>query len=166
MHRRRKTNRERARGKGQGKNSLRTTRIGEILMIRRDVFLEVRIRFHSHDILDGGKDCLDKAIKLGDIGELGIEDLSHERAGRGGIMDLNQLYVRRQIWEGCRQLWLCRVCGAHHSPPLSPIPRHQTPHHGTMHLNHVLPILLLTQPFLPIPHNRQHEFLARLLALQ
>lgn len=58
-------------------------------MIRRDVFLEVRIRFHSHDILDGGENSLDKAVQLGDVCELGVEDLGHECAGRGGVVDLS-----------------------------------------------------------------------------
>ena len=62
-------------------NSLRTTGIGEILMVRRDVLLEIWICFHGHDILDGGEDGLYKAIELRDVCKLGVEDFSHEGAG-------------------------------------------------------------------------------------
>ena len=58
-------------------------------MIRRDVFLKVRIRLHGHDILDGGENRLDEAVQLGNVGELRVEDFGHERTGVGHVVDLS-----------------------------------------------------------------------------
>lgn len=128
-------------------------------MIRGDVFLEIGVCFHGHDVLDGGEDGLNVTVDLGDIGELWVENLGHQAAGGGGVVDLT-------IFSASSTPTRQYIQASYHSPPLRPIPRHQTPHHRTMHLHHILPILLFAQTFLPIPHDGQHEFLTRLLALQ
>lgn len=46
-------------------------------MVGRDVFLEVRVRLHGHDVFNGGEDGLDEAIIVCDVCELRVEDLAH-----------------------------------------------------------------------------------------
>ena len=76
--------RKRRNGKNRGgseKDILRPPGIRKVLMIRRDIFLEIGIRFHRHDIVNAGKNGLDEAVVVHDVCELGVEDVGHEGAG-------------------------------------------------------------------------------------
>lgn len=57
-------------------------------MVGRDVLFEVRVRFHGHDVLDGGEGSLDEAVVLHDVCELGVENLGHQGLGGGRVVDL------------------------------------------------------------------------------
>ena len=151
---------------------LRSTCISKVLMVGRDVFLEIRIGLHGHDVLDRGEDGLDEAVDFGDIRKLGVEDFGHKGAGGGGVVDLFDLLVHHdplylQLVKALEVVEKIRgSIIAHHSPPLSPISRHQASHHRIMHFNHILSVFFLAQPFLPVTHNSQNEFLAWFLAFQ
>ncbi len=64
-------------------------------MVGRDVFFEIRIGFHGHDVLDRGEDGLDEAVDFGDICKLGVEDFGHKAAGGGGVVDLVDVLVHQ-----------------------------------------------------------------------
>lgn len=64
-------------GKEEGGNLLRSPRVSEILVVRCDVFFEVRIGFHGDDIFDAGECGLDEAVVGHEVCELGVEDSGH-----------------------------------------------------------------------------------------
>lgn len=154
---------------GEGGNLLRSPGVGEVLVIRRDVFLEVRIRFHGHDILDAGECGLDEAIVGHEVGELGVEDPGHQRAGGGRIVDLSIRSIHQHSFlysrEGVEEKMRLRSRSAYHCPLLSPIPRHECFHHWTMHFGHILPIILLTQSLFFVSSDGEDEFLSWFLSL-
>lgn len=62
--------------------------VGKVLMVRGDIFLEVRVRFERNPVLDVGEDSLDEAVDFADVGELWVEDAAHKRTSGGGVVNL------------------------------------------------------------------------------
>jgi hypothetical protein len=57
-------------------------------MIRCDLFLEVRIILHPHEVFNIAESCLDNTVVISGSIELRTNELIHEFAGGGGIVGL------------------------------------------------------------------------------